>query len=62
MGVFKVLGVALACCVVVAVWQGRVYVKSGPAGHWVERDRTPAYFWTCVAIYAALAIALATVF
>lgn len=62
MGVFKVLGAALGIYVVIAAWTGRVYIKSGPGGRTVERTQAPGYFWVCIGIYAALAVALITVF
>ncbi|HET9048087.1 MAG TPA: hypothetical protein VFN29_03875 [Chiayiivirga sp.] len=59
---FKVLGAALGIYVVIAAWTGRVYIKSGPGGRTVERTQAPGYFWVCIGIYAALAVALITVF
>ena len=59
---FKALGVLVAAYALVAAVRGEVYAKSGPGGRTVSREESPAYFWTVVAIYGALAVALITVF
>ncbi len=59
---FDVLGGVVGLYAVYAAIVGRVYVKSGPGGRWVARSESPRYFWICIFIYAALAIALVTVF
>jgi len=41
---------------------GGVYIKSGAWGRTASRAESPEYFWVVIAIYASLALALATVF
>lgn len=59
---FKLLGIALALYTAHAAMAGRVYIKSGPGGRAVERQHERGYFWVCIAIYAALSVALLTLF
>jgi hypothetical protein len=60
--VFKALGTLVALYVAYAALKGEVYAKSGPWGRVVSRADSPEYFWIVIAIYAALATALVTVF
>ncbi len=55
---FDVLGALLAIYTAYAVASGRVFAKSRATGRTVGRCDEPAYFWTVVSIYAALAAAL----
>ena len=61
---FKLLGIAVAVYVVFAAFDGRVYAERAwlrrPSR--VERSAEPRWFWTVIAIYGALAVALITVF
>lgn len=59
---FKMLGLLVGLYALHAAVTGRVYAKSGPWGRTVSRAESPKYFWVVIAIYAALALALATVF
>ena len=61
---FKLLGIAVAIYVVFAAYDGRVYSERGwlRRPSMVERDAEPRWFWTVIAIYGALAVALITVF
>lgn len=59
---FDVLGLLVGAYTLYAVVTGDVYVKSGPWGKTVSREESPEYFWVVIAIYAALALALVTVF
>lgn len=59
---FKVLGIAIALYTAYAAATGAVFAKSGPRGRIVTRVATPRYFWTVIAIYAGLGVALLTVF
>lgn len=59
---FKVLGGAVLLYTAYAALRGEVYAKSGPAGRTVSRAESPRYFWTVVAIYAGLGVALITIF
>jgi hypothetical protein len=59
---FRLLAAGLALYVAYAVLRGEVYVKAGPSGRSVSRTDSPEFFWTTIAIYAGLAVALATVF
>lgn len=62
MPLFVALSVPLAAYVVYAAAIGEVWVTQGPFPRRVTRGQEPVYFWTCVTIYAGLAIALATIF
>lgn len=59
---FKALGLLVALYTLYAVVKGEVYAKSGGWGKTVSRAEAPEYFWVVIAIYAALALALATIF
>jgi hypothetical protein len=59
---FTTLGALLAVYTVYAAFTGRVFAKAGARGTTVDREASPAYFWTVIAIYGALSIALITVF
>lgn len=59
---FKLLGATLAIYTVYAAVSGEVYAKSGAGGRTVSRQDSPAYFWTVIAIYGALSVALITIF
>ena len=45
-----------------AAGTGTVYAKRGPGGGVIERADSPRYFWLVIACYAALAIAMITIF
>lgn len=45
-----------------AAMVGEVFAKSGPGGMSVERAERPGYFWTVIAIYAGLTVALFMIF
>jgi hypothetical protein len=57
-GVFDMLGVLLAIYAVYAAWSGSVFARQGPWGRMFRRDEGQAYFWSIVAIYAGLSVAL----
>ncbi|HRF83183.1 MAG: hypothetical protein J0L89_08735 [Xanthomonadales bacterium] len=59
---FKALGILVGLYALYAALTGEVLAKSGPWGRTVSRADSPRYFWVVVAIYAALALALLTVF
>lgn len=59
---FKVLGLLVGLYALYAVVTGEVYAKSGAWGRTVSRAKSPEYFWVVIAIYAGLALALATIF
>lgn len=59
---FKAIGVLVLLYCASAISQGEVYVKSGLGGRSVSRAESPEYFWVCVSIYIALALALLLVF
>lgn len=59
---FKTLGVLVALYTTYAALKGEVYAKSGVWGRTVSRAESPQYFWVVIVIYAALSIALLTVF
>jgi hypothetical protein len=60
---FAFLGVIVGLYTTFAAFAGKVYARSRfVGGGMIERDESPVYFWTVIACYAALAIALVTVF
>jgi hypothetical protein len=59
---FKLLGVLLAIYTALAAHRGEVYAKHRAWGRTIERDSEPRYFWAVIGVYAALSIALMTVF
>ena len=61
---FDALGIALAAYVAYALFRGEVWAKRGArlAGIVYARADEPARYWTTVAVYGALAVALVTVF
>jgi hypothetical protein len=59
---FRVVGLLLSLYTLYAAVTGEVYAKSGAWGRTVSRAESPEYFWVVIAIYAALALALATIF
>lgn len=62
MTVFDLLGALLAFYLVHALLRGEVVAKSGPGARRIRREESPRGFWTVMGIYAALSIALVTVF
>lgn len=61
-GLFKTLGVLLAVYTLYAVWRGEVYARRRAWGESITRSERPQWFWTVIAIYAALSVALLTIF
>ncbi|MGH8504419.1 MAG: hypothetical protein ACRETM_00470 [Stenotrophobium sp.] len=59
---FKLLGVCVLIYAAYAAVTGSIQVRSGIGSRTVNREESPIYFWTCVVIYAGLAVALMTVF
>jgi hypothetical protein len=59
---FALLGILLGIYTAYAAFRGSVFVRHRAWGRTVHRDETPAYFWSCIAIYGGLSIALLTVF
>ncbi len=59
---FKLLGALLALYTLFAAAQGEVYAKSGVWGRTITRLDSPRYFWVVIGIYAALSVALLTIF
>ncbi|MBA8883092.1 hypothetical protein [Dokdonella fugitiva] len=59
---FKIIGIFVLLYVAHAVATGRVLAKSGIRMREVLREESPRYYWTVVVIYAALSLALFTVF
>lgn len=60
--IFTAIGVGLAAYTGYSAWRGQVYAKRGPWGRKIVREASPVYFWVVIGIYAALAVALVTVF
>jgi hypothetical protein len=59
---FAMLGFGVAVYTLYAAVTGAVYAKSGPGGEEIRRDESPGKFWTVIAIYGLLSLALVTVF
>jgi len=59
---FKILGSLLLGYVAYCLYTGRTFAKSGAWGREFARDEAPFHYWSSVAVYALLAIALMTVF
>ncbi len=59
---FTGVGILLAIYVAYAVAKGEVVAKSGPGSRRILREETPRHFWSVIAVYSALTIALMTVF
>jgi hypothetical protein len=55
---FDVIGIGVGVYTLYAAVAGQVWAKAGPGARLVERSASPAYFWTVIAIYAGLAVAL----
>lgn len=55
---FKVIGWLLAFYVGHCILTGRVAAKSGAGGRMVVREDGPVYFWSVIAIYSGLSVAL----
>lgn len=58
----KVLGGVVGLYTLFAAIKGEVYAKSGVSGRLVSKADSPGYFWVVIGIYAALTIALVTIF
>ena len=61
-GLFKCLGVLLACYVVLALQRGAVFAKSGPWGRTYRRDDDRIGYWSAIVCYVMLSFALLFVF
>lgn len=61
-GPFRVLGVGLACYIVVALLRGQVYARSGPWGREFARATDAWGYWSAVLCYSLLSAALMFVF
>lgn len=59
---FKLLGVLVGLYTIYAGMRGEVIARSGPGGRIIHRDSEPRYFWCVIGIYAALSVALLTIF
>jgi len=59
---FALLGIGVLIYTGYAAWRGEVFAKSAWRGRVVSRARSPEYFWIVVVIYAALGVALLTMF
>ncbi|MCC6713871.1 MAG: hypothetical protein IT496_01440 [Gammaproteobacteria bacterium] len=59
---FKTLGIAVGLYAAYAAATGSVYANSGAWGRSITRAASPRRFWTVIAIYAGVSIALLTIF
>ena len=60
MDILKLLGVGFLAWAAWSLVNGRVFVKSGMWGVWVEREEEPFRFWSSVILYAVLGIGALT--
>lgn len=61
-GLFKLLGILLACYVALALQRGVVYAKSGPWGRHYRRDDDRFGYWGAIVSYVLLSLALIFIF
>lgn len=61
-GIFKILGVLLACYAVRALTTGAVYARSGVWGRTFRREEHAWQYWSALIVYALLSLALVFVF
>jgi hypothetical protein len=54
----KVLGFMLFAYTVISLAQGRICTRGGIRGRMVDKDKEPDAFWSSVALYIALSLAL----
>jgi len=59
---FKGIGILVATYTIYAISRGEVFAKSGIWGNTISKTQSPKYFWTVIAIYALLSVALITIF
>jgi hypothetical protein len=59
---FIFLGIAVGIYTAYAASTGSVYARSRWSGRVIVREESPWLFWTAIASYAALAVALVTIF
>jgi len=59
---FQALGAALAVYVLYAVYSGTVHAKDRWKSKAIYKEDSPREFWTVIAIYAGLSLALCFVF
>jgi hypothetical protein len=59
---FVFLGIAIGIYTIISAYTGNVWARSRFSGRMIVREDTPIYFWSVIACYALLAIALMTVF
>jgi len=57
-GLFKALGLLVAGYVLIAILSGAVYVKSGIWSRAFRRTDRPLRYWSAIAVYTLLAVAL----
>jgi hypothetical protein len=59
---FELLGALVGLYTLVAALKGVVHAKSGMWGRTISKRESPEQFWTVIAIYGALTVALLTIF
>jgi hypothetical protein len=59
---FQIVALPVALYTLYAVIAGEVFAKAGVWGKTITRDDQPVEYWMTIVIYAALALALATLF
>ena len=59
---FKPLGALVLCYVVYCLYTERVFAKRGPWGRMVGRGEGAFAYWSALACYALLGVAMMTVF
>lgn len=59
---FKLIGALVLLYVGYSLCAGRTFAKRGAWGRELRRDEHPVGYWSTIAVYALLAVALFTVF
>ena len=59
---FKLVGVAVGLYVGYGLLRREIYGKSGPGGRLFRRDADPRGYWSAIAAYSLLTLALLIVF
>lgn len=59
---FKLIGCIVAGYTIYSIFEGEVGAKSGIRWQRVSKEESPRYFWSVIAIYGLLSVALITLF
>jgi len=59
---FKILGILVLFYTLYGANKGEIYAKSGVWGKTIRQSESPHYFWSVIAIYTGLGLALIFLF